>query len=344
MMIGNPDSGSTMSQTQSHGSVATRTRWSVLSPSRRSGFTLVELLVVIAIIGILIALLLPAVQAAREAARRTQCRNVARQIVLACHNFTTARKHFPPASHAHPSSYSFPLPPENERIKFSYLALLLPYHEEAAAHQLINYQRPWDAPENKAARETPMPVFKCASRAPTEMVFLDAAGGGGWDDNSPLAAHFNAVLGAKNFNSTLPGDPYKMDAEYRAVNGVMYIESKTKFKDISDGTSKTFLIGEMSWDLTAHRAWIVGNSGGFIYSARNLMYPLFSAVRGRVTGGTYTTITSNNDVSFGSSHKGNAHFGMADGSVKLVSENVAIAVLKAYASRANGEIVKDEIP
>jgi prepilin-type N-terminal cleavage/methylation domain-containing protein/prepilin-type processing-associated H-X9-DG protein len=312
-------------------------------PTQCRGFTLVELLVVIAIIGILIALLLPAVQAAREAARRTQCRNVARQIVLACHNFASARKHFPPASYAHPASYAFPLPANNERIKFGFLALILPYHEEAAAHQLINYQKPWDSAENKTARETPMPVFKCASRGFTEMVFLDAAGGGGWDDNSPLAAHYNAVMGAKNFNAALPGDPYSMDAEYRATNGVMYIESKTKFKDITDGSSKTFLIGEMSWDLVAHRAWIVGNSGGFIYSARNMMYPLFSAVRGRVTNGSYTTITSNNDVSFGSSHPGNAHFGMADGSVKLVSENVAIAVLKAYSSRASSETVKNPI-
>ena len=64
----------------------------------QTGFTLVELLVVIAIIGILVALLLPAVQAAREAARRTKCTNNIKNIALACLNYESAKKTLPPGS------------------------------------------------------------------------------------------------------------------------------------------------------------------------------------------------------------------------------------------------------
>ncbi len=60
------------------------------------GFTLVELLVVMAIIGILMGLLLPAVQQIRESARRTECLNNIRQIGLATLAYESGLRSLPP--------------------------------------------------------------------------------------------------------------------------------------------------------------------------------------------------------------------------------------------------------
>jgi prepilin-type N-terminal cleavage/methylation domain-containing protein len=61
----------------------------------RKGMSLLEVLIVVAIIAVLIGLLLPAIQKIRGAAVKTQSRNNVRQIVLATHNFASARGRLP---------------------------------------------------------------------------------------------------------------------------------------------------------------------------------------------------------------------------------------------------------
>jgi prepilin-type N-terminal cleavage/methylation domain-containing protein/prepilin-type processing-associated H-X9-DG protein len=311
------------------------------------GFTLVELLVVIAIIGVLIALLLPAVQAAREAARRSQCLNNAKQLGLSLSNYLAANKKYPPMADMDGQSGGVP-------TEMSFVALILPYHEERGLSGIINYKKHWsDATANSGnltARLTPLPALKCPSREPTEKVY-DGNPGASTFSETQLAIHYNAVNGASNGCPNGTGYSVYCSSGVTGIanNGIMYIwrdtasgtyrSSNTRTKDITDGLSKTFLVGEISWEYYAQRQWIVGYSN-LSYAGKNLQFPLNSIARGTWNGSAIVgTGYSNNDVSFGSQHRGGAHFCFADGSATFYSESVDLKILKAQASRANGEVV-----
>src|SRR5262245_40143819 len=103
----------------------------------RVGFTLIELLVVIAIIAILIGLLLPAVQKVREAAARAKCQNNLKQIMLAAHNYESARNELPPGvlstSYSEPSGTLY-APYQGVGM----LVLLMPYLELDNLYKLMS--------------------------------------------------------------------------------------------------------------------------------------------------------------------------------------------------------------
>jgi prepilin-type N-terminal cleavage/methylation domain-containing protein len=226
------------------------------SKARQSGFTLVELLVVIAIIGILIALLLPAIQAAREAARRTQCTNHLKQMGVAVQNYYDVQKHLPGAGYSvgwapHPDRGLGPNQPGGP------FYVLLPFLENMYLYGLgkgvgaANTSSPILLNGNKKRLETPVSVFYCPTRRTCKNYPID--------DNHAfvrtpnLCARldvgcradycFNAgeCYGA-SYNASGGASPYLYDT--KKLNGIIWTRSAYKWKDITDGTSKTYLIVE----------------------------------------------------------------------------------------------------
>ena len=98
-------------------------------------------------------LLLPAVQAAREAARRMQCNNNIKQLALALHNYESEYKSLPPA---------YTVDANGNRLH-SWRTLMLPYLEQNALYQKIDFTVAWDDPKNAFLAGMDIPMFRCPS-------------------------------------------------------------------------------------------------------------------------------------------------------------------------------------
>lgn len=106
------------------------------------------------IIFLLIGLLLPAIRSAKEPARRMSCGNNLKQIALALRNYETDYGGLPPA---------YTVGPDGQRLH-SWRALILPYIEEKAMYESIDFSKPWDDPANALAYASAPPVFCCPSQ------------------------------------------------------------------------------------------------------------------------------------------------------------------------------------
>lgn len=300
-----------------------------LTTIRSNGFTLVELLVVIAIIGILVALLLPAVQSAREAGRRSQCSNNLKQCGLAILNYESSKRHLPPAGFKN----SAPGRPQTGfPMGVSLHGLVLPYLEEESASDQLKRVQLFFLTDLEKLR---ISAFLCPS---TEDQSIST------DQGSYFLQHYHPVLGAMGPNlwtgdGIYPrerGDGSEYHYGYFAVTGATIFDNPKAVKDIVDGTSKTFVLGEMSWrgGTLLNALWPRATSGGtantYSYCCRNMRYAI-KAVSAEATN-------DQNNVSFGSEHPGGCHFLMADGSVQFVAENTELKILQAFSTRNEGEV------
>ena len=304
----------------------------------RHGFTLVELLVVIAIIGVLVGLLLPAVQAAREAARRMSCSNNLKQIGLALHTY-------------HDTFRVFPYGWDNRGTTWS--THVLPQIEQANLYETLVFQESgpgnwaYDDGPNEAAAGTYIPTFRCPSMAIPEHVDNNGIPG-----RVPTSYRGNAGSEASSDDtSTIVIDGSKA-LENIDQDGMFFACSKMKFRDILDGTSNTFLIGESYTDPTfgkdgqAMDHWTIGSpqadpcrcdggTGGTEFS--EFVGTTIAPVNARRIDPTLHGRLM--ELSFGSYHVGGAQFTLCDGSVRFVSDSVDMETYQAASSRDGKEVL-----
>ncbi len=220
--------------------------------SPRAGFTLIELLVVIAIIGILIALLLPAVQAAREAARRTQCRNNLKQLGIALHNYHDVFHMFPLGASISPQNAAFFATGQMMLLGFIEQGNLTRGGGVLGAG--YNYNLPWcqqgDASNQVITSAKASGLWRCPSdTGPADLIpalsntFFDGKGNSSFPCNYAFSHGVNDVTGCfQEAGNTLGiGSAVPIPAKERGAFGV---NITTRIRDITDGTSQTFAMGE----------------------------------------------------------------------------------------------------
>jgi len=187
---------------------------------------------VIAIIGILVALLLPAIQAAREAARRSQCINNLKQYGIGLQNYHSSRKSFPPGTL---------MKKANSDFYANANAALLPYFEESSLHAIYDQDEQWEN-QLPGVASTVIPMFKCPSSGATNP-FVDRL----LQDYSPP----DGVFGITDYAFCMgytdafclqgQGEPGRVP---KSQKGMFNLAFGAKISQITDGTSKTFALGD----------------------------------------------------------------------------------------------------
>jgi len=202
-----------------------------------TGFTLVELLVVIAIIGTLVGLLLPAVQAARESARRSACSNKLKQMALAVTNHDVARQRFPSAFYELDLCNRFGIPVGLCGSLGSYGGIfqMLPYMEQQVVYDsLITAMKPnplnsSDVNGRNSQRNAGVTPMIENLTCPSDALPLRSTAGN-------LTNY--RLNGGDIWWSHLDAEPKSRGPFQRGDF------RRIRIKDITDGTSKTVLLGE----------------------------------------------------------------------------------------------------
>ena len=294
----------------------------------QAAFTLIELLVVIAIIAILIALLVPAVQKVRAAAARTQCSNNVRQWAIAMHTYYSAYKRLPAGSRGNPRQ--------------TWVMFLFPYIEQTALAAANDTRKPFhDAPGTISGTMNGLcgkfvPIYNCPLDTGNDQ---DMAG----IPYPRRRGNYVVNWGLAKYDRDTPKGVGL--APFSQVGGSRSNPRKTSFKQITDGTSNTLLLGEylkaVPTDDVDWRGDIHNDDGVFRFHTINPPNSSVPDVVGRAVpdGDKLMPVTTAGDEhnTARSRHGNGVNVALCDGSVRYILNDIDPTTWSALGTMNGGE-------
>jgi type II secretory pathway pseudopilin PulG len=317
---------------------------------RRNGITLVETLVVLGIFGLLLAILIPAVHHARESGRRVTCQNNLRQIVHGILNHESAHALLPSLYNGSPLTQ-----PRTEADEFHFhpwRTAILAQLEKAALLDRIDQSLFATDPANQASLNIHVATFLCPSTSNPNSFVRDIFAFN--DVGLPIQTVGTAArsdyeaIGGVSFkpSGTFDLQNVKFGAWGEPKSYYPFQTSNTfrtaRLRDLSDGQSNTMLVAERAGRPDWYRRGKAVDP--YPYSSPGTGMDHHQAAWGISTHFWWLvllheqSINEDNAKGIFSFHASGAHVGLADGSVRFLSESMDQATLNALATRSSGEI------
>ena len=313
----------------------------------RSGFTLVELLVVIAIIALLVHLLLPAVQAAREAARRTQCMNNLRQLGIGVVLHEDANGHFPSGGWGH-AWVGLPGRGAGGAQPGGWGYNVLPFIEETAVHDLGAGTDPKVRRAGCAQRlQTVVGIFYCPTRREARLYPATAGHTRNPRESDPvtMVARNDYAANSGDVFSDFTLGPNSLDqgddpgyrwASMDRMTGLMHMRSQVRIEQITDGTSKTYFVGEKYLNPDDYATGNAPGDNESVYSGAGqdmnrwtmLNFPPIRDKAGQRAS-----------QHFGSAHDSGLNMMFCDGSVRHIRYRIEPEMHRRFGNREDGQAV-----
>lgn len=290
-----------------------------------------------------------------------QCTNHLKQLGLALHNHHDTYNRFPPGGAQDQAPFGTDAA-KTTNWGSSWLVYILPFVEENSIYdqwQFSGQSGVFNTSNNNVVKGLEMEKYRCPS-SPLPGFSRSNSGNSASVTYVGISGAVNGIIP----NYTESRITHNARGGMHSASGILYANSKTKFSDMTDGTTNTLAASEhgnwlvdtsnnkQDWRASQPWSWTIGckssdSPPSMTYNGDNRPFNVTS-VRYNINRLTGWTDDENNlgvgndggaNIPLNSTHPGGVNALLGDGSVRFIAETVPLEVLGRLATRDDGQVV-----